>query len=109
MRSRARRSHANVVYSRRHRMESLEDRSLLAGVVVGNNSDLVNGNTTSITALISNNGGDGISLREAILAAKPIRASLVASPSFSRLRRRWVCTVVSPISSSLAMSRVDIP
>ncbi|HEY3394717.1 MAG TPA: choice-of-anchor Q domain-containing protein [Lacipirellulaceae bacterium] len=69
MRRRARRSHANAIYSRRLGLESLEDRHLLAGVVVGNNSDLVNGNTASINALMLNNGGDGISLREAILAA----------------------------------------
>lgn len=57
MRSRARRSHANFVYSRRLRIESLEDRRLLAGVVVSNTSDLVIGNTTSIAGLMVNNGG----------------------------------------------------
>src|SRR5262245_33921747 len=51
------------------RFETLEDRRMLAGVTVGNNLDLVNGNTTSIANLIANNGGDGISLREAVLAA----------------------------------------
>jgi hypothetical protein len=51
------------------RLEALEDRRLLAGVVVGNNLDVVNGNTTTIALLIANDGGDGISLREAILAA----------------------------------------
>jgi hypothetical protein len=43
------------------------------------------------------------------LAAKPISASLVASPNLSRHRRKWVCTVVSPMASSLDMSRVDLP
>jgi hypothetical protein len=43
------------------------------------------------------------------LAAKLTSASPVVSPSFSRLRRRCVCTVVNPISSSLEMSRVDNP
>src|SRR5688572_20900878 len=64
-----RRSRLPSPFRRRLRFEPLEDRRPLAGVVVGNNSDLVNGNTSSINALISNNGGDGISLREAILAA----------------------------------------
>ena len=50
-------------------MEALEDRRLLAGVVVGNNLDVVNGDTTTIANLIANAGGDGISLREAMLAA----------------------------------------
>ncbi len=50
-------------------MEPLEDRRLLATVTVGNLNDLVNGATTSIAALIANDGGDGISLREAVLAA----------------------------------------
>ena len=51
------------------RLEALEDRRLLAGVVVGNNLDVVNGDTTTIALLIANDGGDGISLREAMLAA----------------------------------------
>ena len=41
----------------------------LLTVTVGNNADSVNGITTSIAALIATPGGDGISLREAILAA----------------------------------------
>ena len=36
---------------------------------VTNNSDLSNGNTSSIAALLASDGGDGISLREAIKAA----------------------------------------
>ena len=38
-------------------------------VVVNNTTDTVNGSTASIAALIANDGGDGISLREAITAA----------------------------------------
>ena len=56
-------------YARRLHVEALEDRRLLAGVTVGNNFDVVNGNTASIAALIATPGGDGISLREAIQAA----------------------------------------
>ncbi len=51
------------------RFEPLEDRRLLAVVTVGNTLDVVNGDTSSIANLIANNGGDGISLREAITAA----------------------------------------
>jgi len=54
---------------RRLRYETLEDRRLLAIVTVSNLSDDVNGNVASIPALIASNGGDGISLREAIVAA----------------------------------------
>ncbi len=54
---------------RRLAAELLEDRRVLAAVTVGNALDVVNGDTSSITALIGNAGGDGISLREAILAA----------------------------------------
>ena len=42
---------------------------MLAGVEVGVNLDLVNGDTSSIAALVANDGGDGVSLREAVLAA----------------------------------------
>ncbi len=38
-------------------------------IVVTTSNDLVNGNTGSINALLLNDGGDGISLREAITAA----------------------------------------
>jgi hypothetical protein len=38
-------------------------------LVVSNNNDVVNGNTSSPCALVANPGPDGISLREAILAA----------------------------------------
>jgi len=38
-------------------------------VMVSNTSDIVNGDTTSINALINNPGLDGISLREAIMAS----------------------------------------
>jgi hypothetical protein len=47
----------------------LEDRRLLAGVTIGNSFDVVNGDTSSIAALVASDGGDGISLREAIEAA----------------------------------------
>lgn len=50
---------------------SVEDTwaGLLATVTVTNKNDVVNGDTGSIALLIANTGGDGISLREAILAA----------------------------------------
>ena len=48
--------------------ELLESRQLLAGVTVSNAMDLSNADTSSISALIANDGGDGISLREAIEA-----------------------------------------
>jgi hypothetical protein len=54
---------------RRLRFDVLEQRRMLAPVTVGNLLDVVNGNTQSIAELIANDGGDGISLREAILAA----------------------------------------
>ena len=44
--------------------DRLENRNLLAAVTVSTANDLTNGNTNSIAALIANNGGDGISLRE---------------------------------------------
>jgi hypothetical protein len=55
---------------RRLSFETLEDRRVLATVTVSNTNDFVNGNVDSgIPALISSPGIDGISLREAILAA----------------------------------------
>ena len=48
---------------------ALEPRQMLATVLVGNSLDVTNGNTSSITALVADDGGDGISLREAITAA----------------------------------------
>src|SRR5262245_29545193 len=54
---------------RKLRFEYLEPRRLLAVVSVSNNLDIVNGATASIEALLNNDGGDGISLREAIEAA----------------------------------------
>jgi parallel beta-helix repeat protein/predicted outer membrane repeat protein len=56
-------------FHRRLRFEPLEERWLLANVTVGNLNDVVNGTVTSIAALIATPGADGISLREAILAA----------------------------------------
>jgi CSLREA domain-containing protein len=67
--ARRRRSAGVVGFHRRLRIEPLEDRRLLANVTVSNLNDIVNGDTTSIGALIALNGGDGISLREAILAS----------------------------------------
>ena len=67
--SRDRSARARIPLQRHLRFERLEDRRLLAGVLVGNNLDLVNGDTTTIANLIASDGGDGISLREAILAA----------------------------------------
>lgn len=54
---------------RKSLFEILEERRLLAVVTVGNNNDINNGDTTSIAALIATPGADGISLREAIIAA----------------------------------------
>ena len=42
---------------------------LVSDVVVSNNTDLVNGDTSSVFALIRSDGGDGISLREAVIAS----------------------------------------
>jgi|GEM_PF-857396 len=67
-----RRDHFSLVkssYARRLRAELLEDRRMLAGVAVGNALDVTNGDTNSISALVASDGGDGISLREAIAAA----------------------------------------
>ena len=61
--------------TRRLGFEPLEDRQMLAPVMVSNNSDIVNGNVTSIAALIANPGPDGISLREAITAANTSTAA----------------------------------
>ena len=57
---------ANLAFS-----EQLQDdwTGSLATVVVDNATDLDNGDTSSIANLILSDGGDGISLREAILAA----------------------------------------
>lgn len=55
---------------RRLHLETLEDRRVLAAVVVDTNTDIVDGDTTSIANLIATPGPDGfISLREAITAA----------------------------------------
>jgi hypothetical protein len=54
---------------RRLHLEPLEHRRLLANVTVSNVLDVVNGNVASLAGLLSSDGGDGISLREAILAA----------------------------------------
>ncbi|WP_428304067.1 choice-of-anchor Q domain-containing protein [Lacipirellula sp.] len=51
------------------RLEALEDRRVLAAVVVGTAAHALNGDTSSIAALIASPGPDGISLFEAIQAA----------------------------------------
>lgn len=52
-------------------LEVLEDRSLPSAIIVTNNTDVTDGDTSSIAALINNRGGadETISLREAILAS----------------------------------------
>ena len=60
---------AQSTFTRPMRLETLEDRRMLAVVTVGNTLDLENGDTSSIANLIASDGGDGISLREAITAA----------------------------------------
>ena len=51
--------------------ETLERRELLAAVTVSNATDILSStaDTSSIAALVANDGGDGISLREAVTAA----------------------------------------
>ncbi len=51
------------------KFESLEDRRLLSGNTVTNLLDVVNGDVSSVNALHNDDGGDGVSLREAITAA----------------------------------------
>src|SRR4051812_11687631 len=52
------------------RVEALEDRTTPAAVTVTNLTDDVNGNVSDIPSLVAEPGADGISLREAILAAE---------------------------------------
>lgn len=59
-------------HHRRLFFEPLEARRLLAQLTVGNLSDLVNGDVSTIAALVANPGADGISLREAIFAANAV-------------------------------------
>ena len=51
--------------------EMLEGRQLLAAITVSNATDIISAtaDTSSIAALVANDGGDGVSLREAIAAA----------------------------------------
>ena len=51
--------------------EMLEARQLLAAITVSNATDILSptADTSSIAALVANDGGDGISLREAVTAA----------------------------------------
>ena len=62
-------SHLVSPLFRRLQFEPLEDRRMLALVTVTNDLDVVNGDTSSIANLIASDGGDGIALREAIVAA----------------------------------------
>lgn len=55
--------------NRKLRLEPLEDRRVLTSVVVTNNLDTVDGDTSSLAALELAPGDDGISIREAIEAA----------------------------------------
>ena len=68
-RARNRRLAKRSSVKQRHEFETLEDRRMLATLTVGNSSDLVDGDTSSITSLIAAPGTDGITLREAITAA----------------------------------------
>src|SRR5262245_8206480 len=57
-------------------LEPLEDRTVPAAVTVTNLSDVVNApDMSSLTTLMANSGGDGISLREAITAANNTAAA----------------------------------
>src|SRR5262245_16882563 len=47
----------------------LEDRQVLDAIAVTTTVDAVNGDPTSIATLVANPGSDGISLREAVVAA----------------------------------------
>jgi len=70
MSSNRRKRRKSRLTKRRLVIDFLEDRLVLAGVTIGNALDLVNApDVTSIAALIADDGGDGISLREAIIAA----------------------------------------
>jgi hypothetical protein len=66
-------SRRRVASSRQNQLnfQQLEQRHLLAAIVVNNATDIVSptADTSSIAALIGNDGGDGISLREAITAS----------------------------------------
>ena len=59
----------SLPFGRRLRTERLEDRLMLTAVTITNDLDLVNGDTSSVANLIADDGGDGIALREAIVAS----------------------------------------
>ena len=69
--SRTRKHRQTQKQSNALKFETLESRQLLAAITVSSSTDLLSptADTSSITALIANDGGDGISLREAIAAA----------------------------------------
>ena len=68
-RARNRRLAQRSSQSKSHLFEALEDRRLLATLTVNSSLDLVDGDTSSVAALINSPGADGISLREAIVAS----------------------------------------
>ena len=90
------------------RLESLEDRRLLANVTVGNLNDVVNGTFTSIAALVANNGGDGISLREAILAANADNTDAADVIDFGALTGTIPLTDVNHAGEILISSNLTI-
>ena len=69
--SRVRKQRLTCKQANKLNFEILEPKNLLAAITVGNATDLTNApDTSSIAALIANDGGDGISLREAITASQ---------------------------------------
>ena len=68
-RARNRRLAQRSSQSKSHLFEALEDRRLLATLTDNSSLDLVDGDTSSVAALINSPGADGISLREAIVAS----------------------------------------
>ncbi len=69
-----------TTYARRLQSELLEDRRMLATITVTNALNVANGDTTSIGTLIGADGGDGISLREAIIAANNTVNAPIGTP-----------------------------
>jgi predicted outer membrane repeat protein len=85
-RPRSRKAKAREPRRQRLWIELLEARDLPSAIIVTNSMDEVDGNTSSIAALMSNPGADGtISLREAILASNntPGANSITFAPGTS--------------------------
>jgi len=84
--------------------ERLEDRTLLAAVLVDTTTDELDGNTTSIANLIATPGGTGISLREAITAANNTGGADVVNlpPGFYQL------TITGAEENSNATGDLDV-